>query len=185
MPQYSRWMKLPLVRQASVAAGRRSGNSSLLPPPEPILAAMSTTMARKATSNGHDVDQADGAWLGAHAFLRPKELARISWEWMTSDGNGNPDRTATVLQPVEESRAAKSKEHDETVIIDMAAPVRALLRLRALRVSTRSRLIGVPAVFRQACQRATSESKRPSGNKCLMYCGTREPRQAPGPRDCR
>ena len=73
-------MKLPRVRQASVAAGRRSGNSSRLPLPEPILAAVAITVAWEATNNGHDVDHAVGAWLGAHVHLRPGELARISWE---------------------------------------------------------------------------------------------------------
>ena len=68
---------------------------------------------------------------------------------VTSDGNGNPDRTAIVLLLVEESRVVKTKEYDVTVIIDIAALVRALLRLRTLRLS-RSHLIGVPKVFWQA-----------------------------------
>ena len=62
MLQYSRWcqMKLHRVRQASEAAGDR------LPLPQPILAAVATTMAWEATNNGHDVDLAVGEWLGAH-----------------------------------------------------------------------------------------------------------------------
>ena len=86
MPQYSRWgqMQFLRVRQASVAAGRRSGNSSRLCLPEPILAAVVMTVAWEATSNGHDADLAVGSWLGAHAYLRPGEPAQVSWEWVTS-----------------------------------------------------------------------------------------------------
>ena len=56
----------------------------------------------------HDVDLAIGVWLGAHANLPPEELARISWEWVTSDGN-------------EESKASKTGQYDKTVILDNAA----------------------------------------------------------------
>ena len=79
MPQYSRWgqMKLLRVRHASVAAGRRSGNSSRLPLPEPILAAVVMTMAWG--SNGHDVDLAVGAWLGAVPPRRESTTRQSSW----------------------------------------------------------------------------------------------------------
>ena len=60
------------------------------PLPKRIVAAVVMTTAWEATSSGHDVDLAVGACLGAHALLRPGEFARISWEWVTSDGNGNP-----------------------------------------------------------------------------------------------
>ena len=100
-------------------------------------------MAREATSNGHD------------AYLRPQEVARISWEWVTSDGNGNADRAAIVLRPVEESRASKTGEYDECVTIDREDLVRALLRPRAERLS-QSHLSGVPEVPWQALRRAIS-----------------------------
>ena len=64
------------------------------------------------------MDLAVGAWLGAHACLRPAEIQRMSWEWVSSDGNRNPDRAAVVRRPVEESKAFKMGEYDETVIID-------------------------------------------------------------------
>ena len=63
-----------------------------------------------------------------------------------------PFAHSTVLHPVEESKAIKTKEYDETVISDIAALVRALLRLRALRLP-RSRLIGVPEVLWQNVHR--------------------------------
>ena len=71
---------------------------------------------------------------------------------MTSDGNGNPNRAATVLHPVEEPIASKTGEYNETVIIDNAALVRALLQPRAHRLPVSS-LIGVPEVFKQAFYR--------------------------------
>ena len=103
-------MKLPRVRQASVAAGRRSGNGSRLPLPEPILAAVVMTLAWEGTSNGHNVILQSGlvgstclSAVRVHAYLRPGELTRIYWDWVTSDWNGNPDHAAIVLHPVEES----------------------------------------------------------------------------------
>ena len=146
-------MKLLRVRQASLAAGRRSGNGSRPPLPKPIPAAMVMRMAWEATVNVHDVDLAVGVWLGAHAYLRPGQLGRISWEWVNSGGSGNPDRAAVVLHPVEESEASKTGEYDETVIIDKAALLRALLQLRPQR-PLRTRLFGVPEVFWQTLHRA-------------------------------
>ena len=104
------------------------------------------------------MDLAVGAWLGAHACLRPRELARISWEWVTSDGNGNPNRAAVVLHPVEQSKASKTREHEETVMMDNAALVRALLRLRAQLLLQSRLIIGVPEVFWQNGPRETSTS---------------------------
>ena len=124
-------MWLHRVRQASVAAGRRNGNISRLPLPEPILVAAVTTMAWEATSKGHDVDLAG---------------------WERKPVNGNPDRPAVVLHLVEESEASKMGEFNETVILGNAAQVRALFRLRAQRLP-RSRL-DVPEVFWQTFHRA-------------------------------
>ena len=56
-----------------------------------------------------------------HGTQETSQLARISWEWVTSDGSDNPDQAAIVLHPIEESRASKTGEHDETVIIDNGA----------------------------------------------------------------
>ena len=175
-------MKLLRARQASVAAGRRNGNSSRLPLPEPTLAAMPTTVAWEAMNDGHDVDQTVGAWCGAHAFLRRGELARTSWEWVTSDGSGNPDRTAIVLHPVEESRSVKTKEYDETVLlwcvlffgyVHCVSPGAASLACRK----------SFGKLFTERVP--SSESLLSSGNKCHTYCDTREPPQMPGPGDGR
>ena len=113
--QHSRWgqMKLPPCKTSVGGAGRRSGNSSQLLLPEPIFHSGNSQRQWRGRqrSNGHDVDRAVEAWLGPHAFLRPGELARFSWEWVTSDGNGNPDRAAIVLHPVEESRSIVDRHH--------------------------------------------------------------------------
>ena len=118
-----------------------------------------------ATSNGHDVKFAVGAWLGAHADLRLVDLTRISCEWVTSDGNGNPDR-AIVLHQVVESKASKTGERDDTVIMDNAALVRALLRVRAQRLS-RSRLAGVSEALGETFHRAIALFRGPRETSAL------------------
>ena len=66
-------MELLRGREASVAVGRRSGNS--------FARAHPCANVNDNGVGGNDVDQAVGVWLGAHAFLLPGELTRISWEW--------------------------------------------------------------------------------------------------------
>ena len=111
MPRYSRFgqMKLARVRQASAAAGRCSGNDD-----------NGLEGNEQRTRRGSCTVE-----LGAHAYLRPRKLARM---WVTSDGNVSSDRAAVVLHPVEESKASKTGEYDETVIKDNAALVRALFQ---------------------------------------------------------
>ena len=103
-------MKLLRVKQASAAAGRRSG----LLLPEPTLAAVVMTMAWETTSIGHDVDLAVGACLGAHAHLRRGEFRRISWEWVTSDGSGNPaivPASGRGVQSLQDGRTRRDFHH--------------------------------------------------------------------------
>ena len=145
-----------------------SVSSRWLPLPQPVLAAVVMTLSvrQQATSNGHDVKFAVGAWLGAHAHLRPMELARISWKWVTSDGNGNSDRAAIVLHPVVESKASKTGERDDIVTLGNAALLHALLWLRAQRLS-RSRLTGVSEALWETFDRAIALFRGPGETSAL------------------
>ena len=137
------------VRQASVAAGRRSGNSPRLPVP-----------------NGHDVEHAVGAWLGAHAFVWPRKLVRIS-------GN-RPHR-------LQDGGVRRDRHHRQCCCGACSSSA----------MCTAS----PPGASSLACGQSSgnlftdllpsSESLLPSGSKCHTCCDTPETPRMRGPRDGR
>ena len=130
LPQYSKWWsaQIPRTRQASAAAGRRAGNTVRLPLPEAILAAVVTTMVFVCHSNNVALDPALAIWLAAHCYLRPGEFVRLQWQYVVFGVGSDAGRASLVLHTTEQSRASKTGEFDETVVIDDKALVAAIVR---------------------------------------------------------
>ena len=135
MPQYSKWgsAETPRSKQAAAAAARSGVGSTRLPLPRTVLAAIVMTMAFLERARGRDVDAAIAAWTGAHAYLRPGELGRLVFRWITIGVANDKGRAALLLHPAEGSRASKTGEYDETVVVDDPILVRALARLKGRR----------------------------------------------------
>ena len=162
-------MKLPRVRQASVAAGRRSGNSSQLPLPEPTLAAVVMTMAWIL-----QLAVVGNACLPAAQRTRADFLGMGDqrWEWQS-----RPSRRCLAsgrgVQSLQDGKARRDSHHRQCSS-GACAPL-----------ATRSRLTGVPEVFWQTLHRAIAllGVETALGKRCLVCHATREPPRTLGPRD--
>eukprot|EP00974_Lingulodinium_polyedra_P032329 3113820-Lingulodinium_polyedra.AAC.1 len=71
--------------------------------------------------------------LAHHCYLRPSELARLTWDQVVfaPAGFGLPRDTCTVLlHPRELGRASKTREFDESLVVDLKWLARTLRRMK-------------------------------------------------------
>jgi hypothetical protein len=136
VPQLHRKGKLELPRmvQARTAMSRRAPGQTKLPLPEAIVAALVSDVCWQLRSRGRSLDTGVGLWLAFHAYLRPGELLRLKWRWVTppAQPRGN---ACLVLHPTEEEVVSKNGSWDDTVIVDcpeLAAILGVLRRGRPL-----------------------------------------------------
>ena len=113
-------------------------------------------MAYLERNRGRDVDAAIAAWTGAHAYLRPGELARLLFRWISMGSGSVQHHAALLLHPAEGSRASKTGEYDETVVVDDPVIVAALGRLKKIRPPNAPLIMHQPDDFWRLFREAVS-----------------------------
>ena len=130
VPDLARGPCLPRARQAAVALRRLAPPKSRLPIPESLLYAVAEWLMKR------DLAQTGLAVLLAHhAYLRPAELARITWSDISPPPSHSSKEAVVVLtlHPLEKGISSKGREFDECVDIDLAWLARLLEKLKARR----------------------------------------------------
>ena len=79
--------------------------------------------------------------------MRPGELGRLQWRWVSPGVGSDKSRAALLLHPIEGSRASKTGEFDETVIVDDPMLAIVLARLREKRAPGERLIDGEPDQF--------------------------------------
>ena len=115
------------------------------------------TMMFLERGRGREVDSGLAAWLGAHAYLRPGELARLRFRLVSLGSGAGAKQAALLLHPHGGSRESKTGEIDKTVVVDDPEIVLGLRRLEGLR-DPEALVIGKPAnefwaLFQEAVRR--------------------------------
>ena len=106
---------LPRSRTAAVAFKRLAPGTSRLPVPESLVFGIAMVLA------------AQGRWTGAvsvmlahHLYLRPSELGRLTWSMVVFPPPKSLDSKfpTVTLHPLEGGVASKTREYDESMMID-------------------------------------------------------------------
>ena len=121
------------MSQARLAAMSRAPGGIRLPYPEEVIYAIVMTVAWLLTSRGEPLDVALMLILAHHAYLRPGELRRVKWKYLTGGLGRQSARMALTLHPTELAKASKTGEFDETVILDLDWLVVALRKMQRCR----------------------------------------------------
>ena len=69
--------------------------------------------------------------LAHHCCLRPGELRSLTWRYIVPVRRLAPPHALITLHPAETTRASKTGEYNETVVVDLAWVAEVLLRERA------------------------------------------------------
>ena len=100
---------------------RQSPSSTQLPLPEPVVFAMASRMvALLGGERGRNLGLC--VLVAHHLYLRPGELARITWDWIVPAASHSRERgrqCSIVLHPSEELVPSKVGVFDETLLVDL------------------------------------------------------------------
>ena len=84
-------------------------------------------------SKQQPMDAAIMMFLAHHCYLRPGELFRCKWRYLTRNASPSTQRMALTLHPAELQKPSKTGEFDETVVIDLPWLINVLDRVRKSR----------------------------------------------------
>ena len=87
--------------------------------PEPIVYAVVMVMAFQLSLSRHGLIPAIMVLLAHHCYLRPNELFGLTWQFVAPGFSRHAARAVLTLHPREGSRALKTGEFDETVVVDL------------------------------------------------------------------
>ena len=136
LPKYQRQGTgcLPRLHQCKATAMRRAPGGTRLPLPEELVMAILMTIAFLGQSSRQAMDVCLALLVAHHCYLRPCELLRIHWKYVTIERGPTPKRAAITLHPSELWASSKTGEYDESVIVDEPWIVRALALRKRLHV---------------------------------------------------
>ncbi len=109
---------LPRLLQARTSAARRAPGGTRLPFPEELIFALTMATAYILTHSSRPIEAALSRMLCHHCYMRPGELYRLQWRHLNLGKASHVNKVSVTLHPAEESKASKSGEYDETIIID-------------------------------------------------------------------
>ena len=121
---------LPRLAQSRAAAMVCSPGGTRLPYPEEIIFGLLMTMCYLLENQGKGYWSVIGLMLAHHCYLRPGEIFSLTWRRIVAASPRSDDRAVLTLHPSEGSKASKTGEYDETVIIDLKWLSRLLCRMR-------------------------------------------------------
>ena len=110
---------------------KRSPGGTRLPYPEEMIYALAMVVAYHLDASGASLLPAAALILAHHCYLRPGELRNLTWRYIVPARRLGPPQAVITLHPAEMSRASKTGEYDETVVVDLVWLAELLLRERA------------------------------------------------------
>ena len=111
--------RLPRSHQARSAATRRAPGGTRYPYPEIVVYGLVMVMLYELAAAGLDCMPAVCVLLMHHCYLRPCEMVSLRWRYLVPAMVKGRMRVVATLHPLEQLKASKTGEFDETVVIDL------------------------------------------------------------------